>query len=88
MEQKEGFKVLFEGTNMDNWIGNTQDHVIGAWNMVIYPGGGQENLYTNEENCDFDFRFDFKLTSGTNNGLGKRAPLKGDAAYEGIEQQF
>ena len=33
-------------------------------------------------------RFEFQLTPGANNGLGIRAPLKGDAAYDGMESQI
>jgi hypothetical protein len=33
-------------------------------------------------------RFEFKLTEGANNGLGIRAPLKGNAAYQGMELQI
>jgi hypothetical protein len=33
-------------------------------------------------------RFEFKLTPAANNGLGIRAPLTGDAAYEAMELQI
>jgi HEAT repeat protein len=89
-EKKEGFKVLFDGTNMHNWQGNTADYVIENGEMVVqkpkFGSGG--NLYTKEEYGDFVFRFEFKLTPGANNGLGIRAPLTGDAAYEGMELQI
>jgi len=51
------------------------------------PGVGG-NLLTAAEFGDFVLRFDFKLTPGANNGLAIRAPLTGDAAYEGIELQI
>jgi HEAT repeat protein len=89
-ERKQGFKVLFDGTNMHNWQGNTADYVIENGEMVVrepkFGSGG--NLYTKEEYSDFVFRFEFKLTPGANNGLGVRAPLTGDAAYEGMELQI
>jgi hypothetical protein len=50
--------------------------------------GGGGNLYTEAEYGDFALRFEFKLTPGANNGLGIRAPLEGDAAYEGMELQI
>ncbi len=34
------------------------------------------------------YRFEFKLTHGANNGVGIRAPLEGDAAYQGMEIQI
>ncbi|MET6996537.1 DUF1080 domain-containing protein [Chitinophaga defluvii] len=88
-EKKEGYKILFDGTNMHNWTGNTKDYVIEDGAIVIYPNGGNGgNLYTKEEFSDFTFRFEFMLTPGANNGLGVRAPLNGDAAYEGMELQI
>ena len=88
-EEKEGFKILFDGTNMHQWTGNTTDYVTENGNMVIYPSqsfGG--NLYTKEEYGDFVYRFEFQLTPGANNGLGIRTPMEGDAAYVGMELQI
>jgi HEAT repeat protein len=89
-EQKEGFKLLFDGTNMHHWMGNTKDYVIEDGVLVVrkpeFGSGG--NLYTRKEYSDFIFRFEFKLTPGANNGLGIRAPLEGDPAYEGMELQI
>ncbi|HWZ36534.1 MAG TPA: family 16 glycoside hydrolase, partial [Mucilaginibacter sp.] len=90
-EKKDGFKVLFDGTNMFNWIGNTVDYTTEDGNLVIHPRPGKGNggnLYTKQEYSDFVFRFEFKLTPGANNGLGIRAPLEGDAAYTGMELQI
>ena len=55
----------------------------------MYPKrGGNGNLYTKDEYSDFIYRFEFKLTPGANNGVGIRAPLNGDAAYNGMEIQI
>lgn len=91
VEKKAGFKMLFDGTNMHNWTGNTADYVIEEGNISIRPKPGKGsggNLFTKEEFGDFIFRFEFKLTPGANNGLGIRAPLTGDAAYQGMELQI
>lgn len=88
-EKKEGFEILFDGTNMHNWTGNTSDYVTEDGCIVIYPSnnyGG--NLYTKEEYGDFIYRFQFQLTPGANNGLGIRTPMEGDAAYVGMELQI
>ncbi len=89
-EKKAGFKVLFDGTNMHNWQGNTTDYVIENGELVVHQPkfGSGGNLFTKEEYGDFEFRFEFKLTPGANNGLGIRAPLEGDAAYTGMELQI
>ncbi len=88
-EEKENFEILFDGTNMHKWTGNTHDYIIEDGNIVIYPSsrhGG--NLYTKKEYDNFVFRFEFQLTPGANNGLGIRTPLEGDAAYVGMELQI
>ncbi len=88
-EKKEGYKVLFDGTNMHSWTGNTEEYILEEGNIVMRPTksfGG--NLYTKDEFSNFVFRFEFMLTPGANNGLGIRTPMEGDAAYMGMELQI
>ncbi|RZL17789.1 MAG: DUF1080 domain-containing protein [Pedobacter sp.] len=90
-EKRSGFKLLFDGTNMFSWIGNTADYISEDGNLSVSPKPGKGsggNLYTKEEFSDFIFRFEFQLTPGANNGLGIRTPLEGDAAYVGMELQI
>ena len=91
-EKKEGFKILFDGTNMYNWQGNTRDYITENGDLAVRPKPGKNtlgsNLYTKEQYSDFIFRFEFQLSPAANNGLGIRAPLMGDAAYEGMELQI
>jgi hypothetical protein len=88
-EKREGFKILFDGTSLDQWTGNKTDYIIENGDIVIYPNrGGKGNLYTKDEFGNFIFRFEFQLTPNANNGLGVRAPLDGDAAYSGMELQI
>ena len=88
-EKKDGFRVLFDGTNMYQWTGNTVDYTIEDGCISMNPSkafGG--NLYTKDEFSDFIYRFDFQLTPGANNGVGIRTPMEGDAAYVGMEIQI
>lgn len=88
-EQEEGFQLLFNGKDLNNWVGNKTDYVIEDTDLAIYPAlGGHGNLYTEKEYSDFIYRFEFQLTPGANNGLGIHAPLEGDAAYVGKEIQI
>jgi len=91
-EKKEGFEVLFDGTHMHHWTGNTSDYIIEDGVMAVYPAknnrGGNRNLYTKKEYDNFVFRFEFMLPAGANNGLGIRTPMEGDAAYQGMELQI
>ncbi|MDR0729391.1 MAG: DUF1080 domain-containing protein [Prevotellaceae bacterium] len=88
-EKKEGYRILFDGTNMHEWTGNTVDYILEDGCISMHPSeshGG--NLYTRSEFGDFIFRFEFQLTPGANNGLGIRTPMEGDAAYVGMELQI
>jgi hypothetical protein len=87
-EAKLGFQPLFNGKDLDNWVGNKIDYVVEDNTIALYPGEGHGNLYTAKEYSDFVLRFDFQLTPGANNGLGIHAPLEGDAAYAGKEIQI
>ncbi len=87
-EIKEGFSLLFDGTNINEWTGNKAGYLMQEGALVVSPENGSGgNLYTNEEYSDFVYRFDFQLTPGANNGIGIHAPLEGDAAYLGMEVQ-
>lgn len=88
-ENDEGFSPLFNGKNLDGWVGNKDSYQIKDGMIVIEPnGGGGGNLFTEKEFGDFVLRFEFQLTPGANNGLGIHAPLEGDAAYVGKEIQI
>src|SRR5688572_12165822 len=85
-----GFTGLFNGTDLSGWkLVAKKGEGYGVKDGVIYCAkGGGGNLYTEKEYSDFIFRFEFKLDEGSNNGLGIRAPLDGDAAYVGMELQI
>lgn len=89
---EEGYTVLFDGSDLDSWIGNKKTYSIEDGCISVRPNkdgeGGGGNLYTKKEYDNFIFRFEFKLTEGANNGLGIRTPNKGDAAYAGMELQI
>lgn len=86
---KDGFVSIFNGKNLDGWVGNKTSYAVEKGAIVIRPnGGGGGNLYTEKSYSNFILRFQFQLTPGANNGLGIHAPLEGDAAYVGKELQI
>ncbi|MDR2954159.1 MAG: DUF1080 domain-containing protein [Prevotella sp.] len=88
-EKKDGYQILFDGTNMNEWTGNTVDYAIEDGCISLNPKGGHGgNLYTKKEFANFIYRFEFQLTPAANNGLGIRTPMEGDAAYVGMELQI
>ena len=85
-EKKQGFELLFDGTNLDNFVGNKVGYVpINGCINVTANYGNESNLYTKKEYRDFVFRFEFCfLRPGVNNGVGVRTPMGVDAAYDGM----
>lgn len=85
-EKAQGFELLFDGTNLDNFVGNKVGYVpINGCINVTANYGNESNLYTKNEYRDFVFRFEFCfLRPGVNNGVGIRTPMGVDAAYEGM----
>jgi len=87
---ESGFTSLFDGQTLNGWkLVGAKGGGYGVTNGVIFCArGGGGNLLTEKEYADFILRFEFKLEDGSNNGVGIRAPLDGDAAYAGMEIQI
>ena len=85
-EKKEGYEILFDGTNLDKWTGNKVGYVpINGCIYVTANYGNESNLYTVKEYQDFVLRFEFCFVRpGVNNGVGIRTPMGVDAAYDGM----
>jgi hypothetical protein len=83
---EEGYTPLFDGKSLEGWQIGTDSYEVKDGSIVSKPKGSK-HLYTNKEFSDFDLKFEFKLTPGANNGIGIRAPLTGNPAFDGIEIQ-
>ena len=85
-EKKQGFEMLFDGTNLDKWQGDLEGYI--PVNGTIYVSanyGSTGNLYTKKEYRNFVYRFEFCfLREGVNNGVGIRTPMGVDAAYDAM----
>ncbi|HRR34161.1 MAG TPA: DUF1080 domain-containing protein [Kiritimatiellia bacterium] len=84
---EEGFVSLFNGKDLTGWVGATDGYKVENGILYCDPKKGG-NLMTAKEYDNFILRFEFCLYTNSNNGLGIRAPLKGDAAYGGMELQI
>ncbi|MDQ6480703.1 DUF1080 domain-containing protein [Dyadobacter sp. LHD-138] len=89
-EKKQGYTILFDGSSMDNWKGNTKEYVLEDGTITMRPiqnEGG--NLYTKNTFTDFTLRFEFLLEAAGNNGLGLRHDfVEGKNGYSGMELQI
>jgi hypothetical protein len=90
--EEDGFKSIFNGKDLAGWVYGGKEKAGKGYqveNGVLFcteKDGGK--LMTEKEYGDFAFRFEFKLEPNSNNGVGIRAPLEGDAAYAGMEIQI
>jgi hypothetical protein len=87
---EEGFTPLFNGKDLTGWtlVGAHGRGYVVEDRKIVCPRDGGGNLFTDREYANFILRFEFKLEEGSNNGIGIRAPLAGDAAYQGMEIQI
>lgn len=83
--QEREFKQIFDGATLAGWVGDTAGYAVEDGAITCTPKG--TNLFTDGVYGDFVLRLEFRLDPGANNGIGIRAPLEGDAAFEGMELQ-
>lgn len=86
-EIKEGFKLLFDGKNIDTkiWEGAVKEHIVRNGSLVAEPGG---ILYSVREYDNYVLRLEYKLPVGGNNGIGIRCGRYGSPGRTGMEIQL
>jgi hypothetical protein len=77
------FTALFNGKDLGNWKGETDNYEIVDGAIQCKSGHGGV-LHTEKEYSDFTARLEFQVPEGGNNGLAIRYPGKGDTAYVGM----
>jgi hypothetical protein len=85
-----GFVSLFDGKTLNGWTlvrGHGRGYVVEN-GLIVCPEDGGGNLFSEKEYSDFVLRLEWRLWEAGNNGVGIRAPLEGDAAYQGMEIQI
>ncbi len=87
--EDSGFVPLFDGKSMKGWVGDVARYEAKDGVLTCLAGKGKGGkIFTEEEYGNFVIRFEFKLTSGSNNGLALRCPLDGKPASKGFESQI
>ncbi len=79
----EGFKAIFNGKDLTDWQGATDQYEVVDGAIFCKPNKGG-NLYHKDDLTDFVARFEFKVPAGGNNGLCLRFPGTGNTAYVGM----
>ena len=92
-QQKNDYKnyvSLFDGKSLAGWLlmGKKGQGYLVENGILVCPADGGGNLFTVKEYANFIFDFEFRVSTGGNNGVGIRAPLEGDAAFVGMEIQM
>ena len=88
-EKAQGFDMLFDGTSLKKWTGDTSTYIIKDGCITVNAAHWGNNIYTADEYGNFVFRFEFALDRpGVNNGVGIRTPMNVDAAFHGMEIQI
>ena len=79
----QGFKSIFNGSNLDGWQGAVDNYQVRDGSIVCKPNHGG-TIYTTEEYADFRVRLEFKLPPAGNNGLAIRYPGSGKPSVAGM----
>jgi hypothetical protein len=95
-EQEEGWKLLFNGKELDGWVSVGQEtppsfgwRIDGGILTVKKEGdkrGG--DIITKEQFSDFDLKVDFKLTKGSNSGIKYFFTKYEKGGWLGLEYQL
>lgn len=102
LEQKEGWKLLWDGISTKGWKGAKLDEFpVQGWLIkngilsVLSSGGAEAtaggDIVTEESYSNFEFKVDFKLTPGANSGIKYYVDTdinKGAGSSIGLEYQI
>src|SRR5262249_61388515 len=87
---EKGFVTLFDGKSLQGWKlvrGHGPGYVVKD-GVLVCPADGGGNFFTEKEDSNFVFRFEFKSEPGGNNGVCIRDPFDGGAACQGMWVQM
>ena len=88
-EIKEGFVPIFNGKNLDGWVGvaGSTDSYYVEDGVLICTEEGREHIFTEKEYADFILRLEIKLAPEGNNGIGIRTEISRQPHIYGMELQ-
>jgi len=83
-EQAAGWRLLFDGTNMNSWRGYKEANVPSGWKVVdgtIAKEKPVEDIVSKEEFGDFDLQIEWKIGEAGNSGIFYRGSEEADKIY-------
>lgn len=93
LEKAQGFTSLFDGKNIDQWVNYKKDaddntDISPYWKIIPEDSAfgksgstGAPNIRSAKKYSDFEFRAEYRLSSGANSGIIYRATTRGSEAY-------
>lgn len=85
-----GFVPLFDGRSLDGWsiVNKMGPGYLVENGTIVCPREGGQKLVTDKEYANFVLRFDFRMETDGNSGIGIRCPREGHTATLGMEIQI
>jgi hypothetical protein len=83
-ERSAGWRLLFDGTNMNSWRGYKEVNVPAGWTVVdgtIAKTRPVEDIVSKEEFGDFDLQIEWKIGEAGNSGIFYRGSEEADKIY-------
>lgn len=86
-EKAQGFKLMFNGRNLDGWrvykkkAGQTGGWKVELGSMVLAPRRGGGDIMSEGQYGNFDLRFEWRVSKGTNSGVIYRIQETQGATY-------
>lgn len=73
-EQSEGWRLLFDGDDVEQWRGYRRDTPPASWQaqdsvLAFVAADDRGDLMTREQFGDFEFRYDWRISEGGNSGV-------------------
>ncbi len=93
-EKKEGWKLLFNGKNLDGWTPRAtfRKDSTGDWKVengsIVCPGTGQGWLSSNQAYSNFHLKLQFRGAENVNSGVFLRSQPEGQPHQTGFELQI
>ena len=92
-EEAEGWQLLFDGDDLDQWRGYQRDTPPASWQpqdsvLAFAAAEDRGDLMTREQFSDFEFHYDWRISEGGNSGVIYRVTEDSDQPWHtGPEMQ-